>query len=155
VPGRSATVGAERRRRSAEIPKAGGLGGQIVQLLDYRGLLKRSRRPAATPARLRDSPSAVCISTSRSSRSPNAAVAPPFNRNSSACSRNSHDERGAEFAADTRSSVKQDQAAVTADVRGPDGPVSADRAIPRGVRRRVHAGSATCRIRSLASPIQR
>ena len=42
----------ERHQRVRDIPKAGGLGGQILELLRYRGLLERfeAARTAPVPA---------------------------------------------------------------------------------------------------------
>jgi hypothetical protein len=41
----------ERHPHRRDTPKAGGLGGQILELLRYRGLLERFQRPAPAPSR--------------------------------------------------------------------------------------------------------
>ena len=114
----------ERQPQLRDTPKASGLGGQILQLLRYRGLLDRfeaaSSRP---PTRLPGPRSAVCIWTSHIWRIPRCRRCISRSRDSSGCS----SERASELGADIRRGhevvgVSQDDATVTADVRGPDGP---------------------------------
>ncbi|MGK8511098.1 FAD-dependent oxidoreductase [Nocardia asiatica] len=55
----------ERHPQPRDTPKASGLGGRILHLLRYRGLLDHSRRPAATATWLPAFRSAISIWTSR------------------------------------------------------------------------------------------
>ena len=114
----------ERQPRLRETPKANGFNGQIVELLRYRGLLDRVEAAGGRPVGPAPRPrSAVCSWTSRTWRIPRYGRCISRNRDSSACSasapansapsiRRGHEVTG----------VSQDDAAVTADVRGPDGP---------------------------------
>ncbi|WP_344844277.1 FAD-dependent monooxygenase [Nonomuraea dietziae] len=58
----------ERQPQRRDTPKAGGLGGQILELLRYRGLLERFEAACTDPVRRPDSRSAACIWTSPSWR---------------------------------------------------------------------------------------
>jgi 2-polyprenyl-6-methoxyphenol hydroxylase-like FAD-dependent oxidoreductase len=114
----------ERQPRPREIPKASGFNGQIVDLLRYRGLLDRVE--AASGRSVRPAPSApfggVQLDFSHLASPPMWVVPLPQPqlervlgdraRELGAGIRRGHDVAG----------VSQDDAVVTADVRGPDGP---------------------------------
>ena len=94
----------ERLPQVRAIPKAGGLSGQILQLLRYRGLLERFEAASAAPARLPDSRLAVCTLTSRTSQNPQCRRCTSLNRYSSVCSRNTPANAAPTSVANTRSS---------------------------------------------------
>ena len=112
----------ERQPQIAQTPKAGGLGGQILQLLRYRGLLDRFE------AASHQSPPGSAIAVRRYAgglhapgRPPAAALPLPQPRLERLL-----DERARELGAEIRRGhevvgVSQDDATVTADVRGSDG----------------------------------
>jgi 2-polyprenyl-6-methoxyphenol hydroxylase-like FAD-dependent oxidoreductase len=114
----------ERRSRLPETRKASGFNGQIVELLRYRGLLDRVQAASARP--IRPAPQVpfggVHLDFSHLADPPIWAVHLPqpqlerllgeHARELGAGLRRGHDVVG----------VSQDDAMVTADVRGPDGP---------------------------------
>jgi 2-polyprenyl-6-methoxyphenol hydroxylase-like FAD-dependent oxidoreductase len=113
----------ERQPGLREIPKASGFNGQIVELLRYRGLLDRVEAAAGRP--VRPAPGApfgdLYLDFSDLADPPIWAVPLPQARLEQLLS-----ERAAELGADIRrghevTRVGQDDAAVTAEVRGPDG----------------------------------
>ena len=123
-PGRGAALVLERQPQIRDIPKAGGLSGQILELLRYRGELERFEAAGTAPeARLRGSRGAGCTWTSPSSRIPDggaaaaAAAARARPRRARRASSAPTIRRGQEVVG-----LSQDDATVTADVRGPDGP---------------------------------
>ena len=65
------TLVLERLPEPWAVPKAGGLGGQILDLLHYRGLLERFETASGKPRPTPDSRSAACTSTS-----PNSPIHP-------------------------------------------------------------------------------
>jgi 2-polyprenyl-6-methoxyphenol hydroxylase-like FAD-dependent oxidoreductase len=113
----------ERLPQVREIPKAGGLGGQILELLRYRGLLERFEVASGLP---RPDPrfpfGGMHVDLTLLAESPMHALRIP----------QPHLERllediAGELGADIRRGhevvgLRQDQHTVTADVRGPDGP---------------------------------
>jgi 2-polyprenyl-6-methoxyphenol hydroxylase-like FAD-dependent oxidoreductase len=113
----------ERLPQIREIPKAGGLGGQILQLLHYRGLLKRFEAASGHPRPAPRFPfGGMHIDFTQLADPPMQAVRlpqPQLERllEELACERGADIRRGHEVVG-----LSQDQAAVTADVRGPDGP---------------------------------
>ncbi len=113
----------ERRPQLREIPKANGFSGQIVELLRCRGLMDRietaSIGPIHTAPRLPFG--GVHLDLSHLPESPIWGVQLPQPRLERLL-----DERARELGADIRRGhdvvvVTQDEAAATADVRGPDG----------------------------------
>ena len=158
VPGRSATAGAraaaaaprhpEGRRSQRADPGAAALPRPA-------GTIRGSRHRPST--RLPDCRSAVCTWTSRALADPPMELLllpqPQLER--------LLDELAGELGAEIRRGhevvgLSQDDAAVTADVRGPGRAVSGDRPLPRRLRRRVAAGCATWPAsRSPASPTRR
>ncbi|MEV0704216.1 FAD-dependent monooxygenase [Saccharopolyspora sp. NPDC050389] len=114
----------ERQPRLRETPKANGLGGQILELLRYRGLLDRFE--AASPGPSHPAPrypfGDVHLDFSNLADPPLRGLTLPQPQLERLLG-----ERAAELGADMRRGhelvgVSQDDAAVTADVRGPDGP---------------------------------
>ena len=114
----------ERRPRLRETPKANGFNGQIVEVMRYRGLLDRVEAASGRP--IGPAPGApfggVQLDFSSLADPPIPAVHLPQPRLERLL-----DERARELGADIRrghavTGVSQDGAAVTADVRGPDGP---------------------------------
>jgi 2-polyprenyl-6-methoxyphenol hydroxylase-like FAD-dependent oxidoreductase len=113
----------ERQPRLREIPKASGFNGQIVELLRYRGLLDRVEAAAGRP--VRPAPGApfgdLYLDFSGLADPPIWAVPLPQARLERLLS-----ERAGELGAVVRRGhevvrVSQDDAAVTAEVHGPDG----------------------------------
>ena len=113
----------ERQPRLRETPKANGFNGQIVELLRYRGLLDRVEAASARP--IRPAPAApfggVQLDFSHLADPPIWAVPLPQPRLERLL-----DEHARELGAGLRrghevARVSQDDATVTADVRGPDG----------------------------------
>lgn len=113
----------ERKPRRRDIPKAGGLGGQILELLRYRGVLERFEAACTGPAPAPRFPfGGVHLDFTQLADPPLHALPlpqPPLER--------LLEERAGELGADIRRGhevvgVSQDDAAVTVDVRGPDGP---------------------------------
>ena len=114
----------ERQPRLRETPKANGFNGQIVELLRYRGLLARVEAASGRP--VRPAPGApfggLHLDFSHLADPPMRAVHLPQPRLERLLG-----EHARELGADIRrghevTGVSQDDAAVTADVRGPDGP---------------------------------
>jgi 2-polyprenyl-6-methoxyphenol hydroxylase-like FAD-dependent oxidoreductase len=114
----------ERQPQLRETPKANGFNGQITQLLRYRGLLDRVEAASGRP--VRPAPAApfggVQLDFSPLADSPLWAVHLPQPRLERLL-----DERARELGAVVRrghevAGVSQDDATVTADVTGPDGP---------------------------------
>ncbi len=113
----------ERQPRLRETPKANGFNGQIVELLRYRGLLERVEAAAGRP--VRPAPEApfggMHLDFSPLADPPIWAVPLPQPRLERLL-----DEHARELGAELRrgheaAGVSQDDAAVAADVRGPDG----------------------------------
>jgi 2-polyprenyl-6-methoxyphenol hydroxylase-like FAD-dependent oxidoreductase len=114
----------ERQPRLRETPKASGFNGQIVELLRYRGLLDRVE--AASGRSVRPAPGAP-FGGMHLDFSP--LTDPPIWVAHLSQPRLEHllDEHARQLGARIRrghevTAVSQDDAAVTADVRGPDGP---------------------------------
>jgi 2-polyprenyl-6-methoxyphenol hydroxylase-like FAD-dependent oxidoreductase len=114
----------ERQPGLRETPKASGFNGQVVDVLRYRGLLDRLEAAAGRP--VRPAPGApfgdMHLDFSPLADSPIWAVPLPQPRLERLLS-----ERAAELGAVIRrghavTGVSQDDAAVTAEVQGPDGP---------------------------------
>jgi 2-polyprenyl-6-methoxyphenol hydroxylase-like FAD-dependent oxidoreductase len=113
----------ERYPQIRDIPKAGGLSGQILNLLRYRGELERfeAAGTAAIPAP-RLPWGGMHVDFSRLADPPMQVLQLPQPRLEHVL-----DERARELGADIRrghevAGLSQDDAVVTADVRGPDGP---------------------------------
>ena len=114
----------ERQPRLRETPKANGFNGQIVELLRYRGLLDRVEAASGRPIRpASQAPfGGIHLDFSPLADPPIQAVHLPQPRLERLLS-----ERARELGASLRRGqeivrVSQDDAAVTAEVRGPDGP---------------------------------
>ncbi|MEV6159063.1 FAD-dependent monooxygenase [Nonomuraea sp. NPDC052129] len=113
----------ERQPRRRQTPKAGGLGGQILELLRYRGLLERFEVACTDPVPAPRFPfGGVHLDLTQLADPPLHALPLPQQLLERLL-----DERAGELGADVRrghevSGVSQDEAAVTVDVRGPDGP---------------------------------
>ncbi|MGW0484120.1 FAD-dependent monooxygenase [Nonomuraea sp. NPDC003214] len=113
----------ERQPRRRDTPKAGGLGGQILELLRYRGLLERFEAACTGPVPAPRFPfGGVHLDFTELADPPMRALPLP----------QQHLERllgevAGELGVDLRrghevTGMSQDEAAVTVDVRGPDGP---------------------------------
>jgi 2-polyprenyl-6-methoxyphenol hydroxylase-like FAD-dependent oxidoreductase len=114
----------ERQPQLRETPKANGLGGQILELLRYRGLLDRFEAASNSPTypAPRFPFGGVHVDLSHLAEPPLRGLALPQPKLERLL-----DERARELGADIRrghevAGVSQDDAAVTAEVRGPDGP---------------------------------
>ncbi|TMR96264.1 FAD-dependent monooxygenase [Nonomuraea basaltis] len=114
----------ERQPQPRDIPKANGLGGQILELLRYRGLLDRFEAACTGPSHPapRFPFGGVHVDFSPLPDPPLRGLSLPQPRLERLL-----DERAGELGADIRRGqeivgVSQDDATVTADVRGPDGP---------------------------------
>ncbi|MFI7635550.1 FAD-dependent monooxygenase [Nonomuraea sp. NPDC049400] len=113
----------ERKPQRRDIPKAGGLGGQILELLRYRGLLERFEAACTAPVPAPRFPfGGVHLDFTQLADPPMHALPLPQQLLERLL-----DERTGELGVDIRrghevSGVSQDDAAVTVDVRGPDGP---------------------------------
>jgi 2-polyprenyl-6-methoxyphenol hydroxylase-like FAD-dependent oxidoreductase len=114
----------ERQPRQRGTPKASGFNGQIVELLRYRGLLDRVETASGRP--IGPAPAApfggVHLDFSHLADPPMRVVHLPQPRLERLL-----EERARELGAGLRrghevAGVSQDDATVTADVRGPDGP---------------------------------
>ena len=114
----------ERQPQPRDTPRANGLGGQILQLLRYRGLLERFE--AASPGPSHPAPrypfGGVHVDLSPLPDPPLRGLTLPQPQLERLL-----DERARELGADVSRGqeivgVSQDDATVTADVRGPDGP---------------------------------
>jgi 2-polyprenyl-6-methoxyphenol hydroxylase-like FAD-dependent oxidoreductase len=113
----------ERQPQLQETARAGGFVGQIVELLHYRGLLERAEAasfgPIPTPARLPFG--GLHVDFSPLAELPLRGLQLPQSRLERLL-----DERARELGADVRRGhevvgVSQDQAAVTAEIPGPNG----------------------------------
>ncbi|WP_433332360.1 FAD-dependent monooxygenase [Spirillospora sp. CA-294931] len=113
----------ERRPRLGEVPKANGIGGQILELLRYRGLLERLE--AAAHGRVHPAPripfGEVHLDFAPLGESPLRGLTLPQPRLERLLA-----ERAVELGAEIRRGhelvgVGQDEDGVTADVHGPDG----------------------------------
>ncbi|NYD41533.1 FAD-dependent oxidoreductase [Nocardioides panaciterrulae] len=113
----------ERRPEPSETAKAGGLAGQILQLLHYKGELDRFREASTGPEPAPRFPfGGVHLDFTRLADVPMRAMPLPQPRLEAVLA-----ERAIERGADVRrghalAGLHQDQDAVTAEVRGPDGP---------------------------------
>jgi 2-polyprenyl-6-methoxyphenol hydroxylase-like FAD-dependent oxidoreductase len=113
----------ERQPQLREIPKAGGLGGQILQLLHYRGLLERCRAASTDPNPPPRFPfGGLHLDFTELADPPMQAIGLPQPQLEHLL-----DGRAGELGAAIRRGhevvgVSQDDAAVTAAVRGPEGP---------------------------------
>ncbi len=122
------TLVVEQQLQIREIPKAGGLSGQILQLLRYRGTLDRfeaastALRPAPRLPLVRFPFGGMHIDFTRLADCPMQALPLPQPRLERVL-----DEHARELGAEIRRGLEviglsQDEAKVTAEVRGPDGP---------------------------------
>jgi 2-polyprenyl-6-methoxyphenol hydroxylase-like FAD-dependent oxidoreductase len=113
----------ERQSQLQETPKANGFGGQILQLLRYRGLLDGFKAASTDPSPVPRFPfGGVHLDFTHLADPPLQALSLPQPRLERLL-----DERAGELGAEVRRGhevvgVSQDDATVTADVRGPDGP---------------------------------
>ncbi|MFD7656651.1 FAD-dependent monooxygenase [Actinosynnema sp. NPDC059797] len=112
----------ERQQRRRDAPKAGGLGGQILDLLRYRGVLDRFEEACTAPRPAPRFPfGGVHLDYTRMADPPMHALPLPQQELERVL-----EERVAELGVDLRrghevTGVSQDDTAVTADVLGPDG----------------------------------
>lgn len=113
----------ERHPHRRDTPKAGGLGGQILELLRYRGLLERFQAACPGPVPAPRFPfGGVHLDFTHLADPPMHALPLPQQLLERLL-----DERAAELGVEIRrgheaTGVSQDDVAVTVDVRGPDGP---------------------------------
>jgi 2-polyprenyl-6-methoxyphenol hydroxylase-like FAD-dependent oxidoreductase len=113
----------ERQPRRRDTPKAGGLGGQILELLHYRGVLDRFEAACTGPVPAPRFPfGGVHLDFTRMADPPMHALPLPQQQLERVL-----DERADELGVEVRrghevTGVRQDETAVTVDVRGPDGP---------------------------------
>ncbi|MFI7111510.1 FAD-dependent monooxygenase [Nonomuraea sp. NPDC050227] len=112
----------ERHPNRRDTPKAGGLGGQILELLRYRGLLERFQAACPGPAPAPRFPfGGVHLDFTRLADPPLHALPLPQQHLERLL-----DERAGELGVDVHrghevTGVNQDDAGVRVDVRGPDG----------------------------------
>ncbi|MFX0573282.1 FAD-dependent monooxygenase [Nocardia nepalensis] len=113
----------ERQPRPRETPKASGLGGRILHLLRYRGLLERFEAASSGPYPPPRFPFGnLYLDLTQLADPPMHALPIPQRAIERVL-----DEHAGELGAEIRRGhevvgVSQDDATVTADVRGPDGP---------------------------------
>lgn len=113
----------ERQPRRRDTPKAGGLGGQILELLRYRGLLERFEAACTDPVPAPRFPfGGVHLDFTQLADPPLHALPLPQQRLESLL-----DERARELGVDIRRGhqvavASQDDTAVNVDVRSPGGP---------------------------------
>ena len=113
----------ERQPQLRDTPKAGGLSGQILELLRYRGLLERFEAASTDPVpALRLPFGGLHVDFTHLASPPMQVLPLPQPRLERLL-----DERAGELGAEIRRGqevvgLSQDDATVTADVRGPDGP---------------------------------
>jgi 2-polyprenyl-6-methoxyphenol hydroxylase-like FAD-dependent oxidoreductase len=116
----------ERQPELQQVPKAGGLGGQILQLLRYRGLLDRFEAASTNPRPVPRFPfGGMQLDFSHLAHSPLQALSLPQPRLERLL-----DERARELGTEVRrghevTGVSQNDATVTASAHGPDGPYQA------------------------------
>lgn len=112
----------ERKAQRRDIPKAGGLGGQILELLRYRGLFERFEAACTDPIPAPRFPfGGVHLDFTRLADAPMHALPLPQQRLELVL-----DARAAELDVDVRRghnavAVAQDDDGVTVEVQGPDG----------------------------------
>ena len=115
----------ERRPEPSVVAKAGGLAGQVLQLLHYRGELDRFRGASTDPGRPEPAPrfpfGGVHLDFTRLDDSPMRAMLLPQARLEGVLA-----ERAVERGADVRRGhevvgLRQDDDAVSVEARGPDG----------------------------------
>ena len=112
----------ERQPQIRDTPKASGLGGQILELLRYRGLLERFEAASTDPSPAPRFPfGGMHLDFTHLADPPMQVMQLPQPQLERVL-----DERAAELGAEIRRGhevvgVSQDDATVTADVRGPDG----------------------------------
>src|SRR5438034_5063900 len=135
----------ERLPQIRDIPKAGGLSGQILELLRFRGELERfeAASTAARPASGRFPWGGMHIDFTQLADPPMQALPLP-----QPLLERVLDDYASELGADIRRGhevvgLSQDDATVTAEVRGPDGP---DRVSGRHI---VGCDGASSRVRAL------
>jgi len=113
----------ERQSQRRDTPKAGGLGGRILELLRHRGLLERCEAACTGPVPAPRFPfGGVHLDLTRLADPPLHALPLPQQRLEEVLA-----ERAGELDVEIRrghqvAGVVQDEAAVTAEVLGPDGP---------------------------------
>ncbi|MEV3985951.1 FAD-dependent monooxygenase [Nonomuraea sp. NPDC049758] len=113
----------ERKPKRRDVPKAGGLGGQILELLRYRGLLERFEAACTGPVPPPRFPfGGVHLDLTQLADPPLHALPLPQQRLEQLL-----DDRAGELDAEIRrghevTGISQDDAAVTVDVLGPTGP---------------------------------
>ncbi|MFF0868563.1 FAD-dependent monooxygenase [Nonomuraea sp. NPDC003560] len=113
----------ERKAQRRDVPKAGGLGGQILELLRYRGLLDRFAAACTDPMPAPRFPfGGVHLDLTQLADPPMHALPLPQQLLERLL-----EERAGELGVELRRGhevvgASQDDAAVTLDVRGPDGP---------------------------------
>ena len=113
----------ERQAQIRDIPKAGGLSGQILELLRYRGELERFEAASTAPRPAPRFPwGGMHVDFTQLADPPMQALPLPQPRLERVL-----DEFARELGAEIRRGqevvgLSQDDAKVTADVRGPDGP---------------------------------
>jgi len=116
----------ERQPELRQSPKAGGLGGQILQLLRYRGLLEQFEAASTNPHPAPRFPfGGVHLDFTHLADPPLQALSLPQPRLEGLL-----DERALELGAEVRrghevTGVSQNDSTVTASVLGPDGPYQA------------------------------
>jgi 2-polyprenyl-6-methoxyphenol hydroxylase-like FAD-dependent oxidoreductase len=136
----------ERQLQIRDIPKAGGLSGQILELLRYRGELERfeAASTAPRPASGRFPWGGMHVDFTQLADPPMQALPLPQPQLERALDELAH-ELGAEIRRGQEVvGLSQDDVTVTADVRGPDGP---DRMTARYL---VGCDGASSRVRDLA-----
>jgi 2-polyprenyl-6-methoxyphenol hydroxylase-like FAD-dependent oxidoreductase len=139
----------ERQPQIRDIPKAGGLAGQILQLLRYRGELERFEAASTGPSGPRPAPrfpwGGMHVDFTQLADPPMQALLLPQPRLERVL-----DDFARELGAEIRRGqevvgLSQDDATVTADVRGPDGESRVT------ARYLVGCDGASSRVRDLAS----
>ncbi len=135
----------ERHPQIREVPKAGGLSGQILELLRYRGDLGRFEAASTAPRPAPRFPwGGMHVDLTRLDHSPMEALPLPQPRLERVL-----DEHATELGAEIRRGhevvgLSQDDDTVTAEVRGPDGPYRVT------ARHLVGCDGAGSRVRNLA-----
>lgn len=115
----------ERRPEPSEVAKAGGLAGQILQLLHYRGELDRFRQASVDPAQSEPAPrfpfGGMHLDFTQLDDPPMRAMLLPQSRLEGVLAERAI-ERGADVCRGHEVvGLRQDGDAVTVEVRGPDG----------------------------------